>query len=126
MKLHALLRYHDTIAVAPLGASAPPPPGARPHPLVATRTPEPKDLHMDCIPFLGMFEAATFVEPRLLALPQPRATPAPRAPLWKAPDTLQYARSLGKVNKLFLAPVAEVPEPFPLLGTIKDADRDRS
>ena len=83
-------------------------------------------MHFDCVRFLtDVFEAASFVEPRLLPLDQPRPCEARKARFVRSQPLLDYAKGWGRFGKLLLARPNETGEPYGLIAAWKSEDIDR-
>ena len=83
-------------------------------------------LHVDCSQYLPVFEAATFLEPRLLQRSEPLPCSAFRAACKHDPEVLAFIREWDKIDKLTLIPQAQAFEPSPLLATWKTDEMDRT
>eukprot|EP00974_Lingulodinium_polyedra_P014103 1365162-Lingulodinium_polyedra.AAC.1 len=122
----ALKAFAASVGLAPCGARVAPPAALTVMPFRSERARfMAQELHFDCTPFLPVFEAAAFVEPRLLRLPEPRPTDARRPRPERDEQLIAYARSWDAVQKLHLARPEEVREPFGLIAAFKDDKRDR-
>ena len=83
-------------------------------------------LHFDYTQYLPVFEAATFLEPRLLQRSEPLACSAFRAACKRNPEVLAFTRDWDEFDKLTLIPQAQAFEPSPLLATWKTDEMDRT
>ena len=126
-KVRHLSRLACELAQASLGAVVTPDRALAASPFVASRArlmSEP--LHFDCTQYLPVFEAATFLEPRLLQRSEPFQCSAFRAACKRNPEVLAFARDWDKFDKLTLIPQAQAFEPSPLLATWKTDEMDRT
>ena len=128
-KLESLLEFGRAMRDATLGGIYPAPPPLAVQPLVAARAKYMKEEQHFCpTPWLPVFEAATYVEPRLLE----RRPPADHGlPPMKQPGELaelvRFAEDLDRHGKLHLARPDEVAvkRGCRLIPVYRDAARDR-
>ena len=94
MKMQALHAFAEQIADTAVGCRCAPPAALQVRPFVSQRArflDEP--LHFDCTRYLAdVFEAAAFVEPRLLLLDHPRPCEARKARFVRSEPLLDYAK----------------------------------
>ena len=83
-------------------------------------------LHFDGTRYLAdVFEAAAFVEPRLLLLDHPRPCEARKARFVRSDPLLDYARGWDQFGKLVLSRPSETGEPYGLIAAWKSEEVDR-
>ena len=104
MKLGSLADFVSQVQRASSEQVVKPPAALSVQPFCAARAQFMKEpLHFDPVPFLDLFEASAYLEPRLLRRFPPEHTDAPRARLRRDEELLKVVQVWGKADKFVVA-----------------------